>query len=151
MGKIKVILLVEDNENDAALALRAFRKNQISCQVVVAGDGGEALDYLFCTGAYSDRDPKEMPNLILLDLKLPEMDGLEVLRRLRADERTKFLPVVILTTSKEEEDIISSYELGCNSYIRKPVNFLEFAEVARQLGVYWMDLNETPPYPSFKK
>ncbi len=150
MTKSKIILLVEDSENDAALALRAFKKNQLSCEVVVAADGGEALDYLFCRGVYGDRDEKDMPNLILLDLKLPEMDGLEVLRHLRSSDRTKYLPVVILTTSKEEEDILNSYELGCNSYIRKPVNFLEFTEVARQLGVYWIELNEIPHYPTSK-
>jgi len=141
----KIILLVEDDPDDEALARRALKKNNIKNEVVVAHDGIEALDYLFGRGAYAGRDLNEMPQVILLDLKLPKMDGLEVLRQIRADERTQLLPVVILTTSKEEQDIINSYSLGANSYIRKPVDFIQFAEAVRQLGLYWLLLNETPP------
>jgi two-component system response regulator len=141
----KVVLLVEDNPDDVDLTLRAFKKNNLANEIVVAGDGVEALDYLFGTGAYAGRDLSDMPQLVLLDLKLPRVDGLEVLRRIRADERTRFLPVVILTTSKEQPDMVQSYNLGANSYIRKPVDFSEFSEAARQLGLYWLVLNETPP------
>jgi two-component system response regulator len=141
----KVVLLVEDNPDDVDLTLRAFKKNNLANEIVVAGDGVEALDYLFGTGAYAGRDLSDMPQLVLLDLKLPRVDGLEVLRRIRADERTRFLPVVILTTSKEQPDMLQSYNLGANSYIRKPVDFSEFTEAARQLGLYWLVLNETPP------
>src|SRR5215211_2714742 len=141
----KVILLVEDNPDDELLTLRALRKNNVLNKVVVARDGVEALDYLFGTGEYAARDTAVMPQLILLDLKLPKIDGLEVLRRLRADERTKLLPVVILTSSKEDEDRIESYRLGANSYIRKPVDFLQFIEAVRQLGLYWLVLNEAAP------
>jgi len=141
----KPILLVEDNPDDEALTLRAFRKNNIKNDVVVARDGAEALDYLFGTGAHAGRDPADMPQVVLLDLKLPKIDGMEVLRRIRADERTRVLPVVILTSSKEEQDLINGYRLGCNSYVRKPVNFDQFLDAARQLGLYWLLLNEPPP------
>jgi len=145
MNNDKIILLVEDNPDDEALTLRALKKNNIANEVVVARDGEEALDYLFATGAYQGRDTDVMPTVILLDLKLPRVDGLEVLRRLRSDERTKFLPVVILTSSDEEQDIIKSYNLGANSYVRKPVQFTRFSEAVRQLGLYWLLLNEPPP------
>jgi CheY-like chemotaxis protein len=147
----KIILLVEDDPDDEALAKRALKKNNIKNAVVVAHDGIEALDYLFGRGAYAGRDLNEMPQVILLDLKLPKMNGLEVLREIRADERTKLLPVVILTTSKEDQDIINSYSLGANSYIRKPVDFIQFAEAVRQLGLYWLLLNETPPFAKESK
>jgi two-component system response regulator len=140
----KVILLVEDNPDDEALTLRALKKNNIRNEVVVARDGVEALDFLFATGRYAGRDGGP-PAVVLLDLKLPKIDGLEVLRRLRADERTRFQPVVILTSSKQDQDVIDGYHLGCNSYVRKPVNFDEFVEAARQLGLYWLLLNEAPP------
>ncbi|MEH1831509.1 MAG: response regulator [Nostoc sp.] len=140
-----MILLVEDNPDDEALTLRALKKNNILNEVVVARDGVEALDYLFGRGVYADRDMSVMPNLILLDLKLPKMDGLEVLRHLRTDDRTRILPVVILTSSKEEQDLINGYSLGANSYVRKPVDFSQFSESVRQLGLYWFVLNESPP------
>ena len=140
-----MILLIEDNPDDEALTLRALKKNNILNEVVVARDGVEALDYLFGKGVYADRDMSVMPNLILLDLKLPKMDGLEVLRHLRTDDRTKILPVVILTSSKEEQDLINGYSLGANSYVRKPVDFSQFSEAVRQLGLYWFVLNESPP------
>lgn len=141
----KVILLVEDNPDDELLTLRAFKKNNIMNEVIVAHDGVEALDYLFNTGAYAGREPHGLPQVILLDLKLPKLDGLEVLRRLRADEYTQLLPVVILTSSKEEQDLLQSYRLGANSYVRKPVDFTQFIEAVRQLGLYWLVLNEMPP------
>ena len=140
-----MILLVEDNPDDEALTLRALKKNNILNEVVVARDGVEALDYLFGKGVYADRDMSVMPHLILLDLKLPKMDGLEVLRHLRTDDRTRILPVVILTSSKEEQDLINGYSLGANSYVRKPVDFSQFSESVRQLGLYWFVLNESPP------
>ncbi len=140
-----IILLVEDSPDDEALTLRAFRKNNIRNEIVVVHDGAEALDYLFATGAYAGRDPSTRPEVILLDIKLPKIDGLEVLRRLRADERTKLTPVVILTSSKEEQDLIKGYTLGANSYVRKPVDFTEFMEAVRQLGLYWLVLNEPAP------
>ncbi|MBN4002167.1 MAG: response regulator [Nostoc sp. DedQUE08] len=140
-----MILLVEDNPDDEALTLRALKKNNIMNEVVVARDGVEALDYLFGKGVYADRDMNVMPHIILLDLKLPKMDGLEVLRHLRTDDRTKILPVVILTSSKEEQDLINGYSLGANSYVRKPVDFSQFSEAVRQLGLYWFVLNESPP------
>lgn len=141
----KVILLVEDNPDDEALTLRALKKNGIANEVVVAHDGVEALDYLFGTGTYAGREANLRPQVVLLDLKLPKVDGLEVLRRTREDELTRRLPVVILTSSKEERDLIESYNLGANSYIRKPVDFNQFAEAIRQLGMYWLVLNEAPP------
>jgi two-component system, response regulator len=141
----KVILLVEDNPDDELLTLRALRKNNVLNKVVVAHDGVEALDYLFGTGGYSGRDTAIMPQLILLDLKLPKIDGLEVLKRLRADERTRLLPVVILTSSREEQDMLDGYGLGANSYVRKPVNFEQFVQAIEQLKLYWLILNEAPP------
>jgi CheY-like chemotaxis protein len=141
----KVILLVEDNPDDEALTLRALKKNNIQNEVVVARDGAEALDYLFGTGGHGGRDTSAVPSVTLLDLKLPKIDGLEVLKKIRADERTRFLPVVILTSSKEEQDLINGYKLGANSYIRKPVDFSQFIEAVRQLGLYWLLLNEAAP------
>jgi CheY-like chemotaxis protein len=141
----KMILLVEDNPDDEALAIRALKRHHISNEIVVAHDGVEALDYLFGTGLYAGRDLSIKPTVVLLDLKLPRIDGIEVLRRLREDERTKLLPVVVLTTSSEEQDMLDSYSLGCNSYIRKPVDFIQFSEAIRQLGMYWLLMNEPPP------
>ncbi len=139
------ILLVEDNQDDEALTLRALKKNNIVNDVVVARDGVEALDYLFGTGAHTGRDLAIMPQLVLLDLNLPRIGGLDVLRRLRADDRTKLLAVVVLTSSKEDEDLIRSYSLGANSYVRKPVDFAQFSEAVKMLGLYWLLLNEAPP------
>lgn len=139
-----VILLVDDNPDFVELAKRAIHKSNIANPLVVAEDGVEALDYLFCTGKWAGRDPAENPVLILLDLKLPRIDGLEVLRRIRADDRTKLIPVVILTTSSEQQDIISGYGLGANSYIRKPVDFNQLSEVLKQTGLYWLMINEPP-------
>ena len=141
----KIILLVEDNPDDEVLTLRAFKKNNIINEVVVARDGVEALEYLFCEGSYAERDTSVAPEIILLDLKLPKIDGLEVLKRIRADDRTKLIPVVILTSSREEQDIINGYGLGANSYIRKPVDFAQFTDAIRQMGMYWLVLNELPP------
>lgn len=144
----EVILLVEDNPDDVELTLRAFRKNNIANKVVVATDGVAALEYLFCRGPYADRDPQDCPKLVLLDLKLPKMDGLQVLGHVRADERTKLLPVVILTSSKEEQDMISGYKCGANSYVRKPVDFNKFVEAVHQIGLYWLLINESPAQDS---
>jgi len=141
----RVILLVEDDPKDEELTLRAFKKSNILNPVVVARDGVAALDYLFARGDHTNRDPAAMPQVIFLDLKLPKVDGLDVLKTLRADERTKLLPVVVLTSSNEEQDLIRSYSLGANSYVRKPVDFAQFLEAARQLGLYWLVLNETAP------
>ncbi len=141
----KAILLVEDNADDEALTLRALKKNNIKNEVVVAHDGAEALEYLFGTGKFAGRNTDFIPQVVLLDLKLPKVDGLEVLRRLRADQRTKLLPVVILTSSTEEQDRIKGYDLGANSYVRKPVDFSQFIDAVRQLGLYWLILNEAPP------
>jgi two-component system response regulator len=141
----KIILLVEDNPNDVTLTERALKKSHILNKLVVAKDGVEALDYLFGTGNWAGRDLDNIPQVILLDLKLPKIDGMEVLRRIRSNELTKLLPVVILTSSNEERDLINGYALGANSYIRKPVNFNQFAEAIRQLGLYWLILNEPPP------
>lgn len=142
--KSKSILLVEDNPDDVELTMRALAKSHVANSVDLAVDGVEALEYLSCTGKFAGRDPCVMPQVILLDLKMPRMDGLEVLRRIRADEKTRLLPVVILTTSSEERDRVESYKLGANSYIRKPVDFGQFAESVRQLGLYWLVLNEAP-------
>ncbi len=139
------ILLVEDNPDDVELTLRAFEENNITNDVVVARDGVEAMDYLFGSGEFADRDMSVMPVVILLDLKLPKVDGLEVLRRLRADDRTKLLPVVVLTNSREESDVVNGYKLGANSYVRKPVDIEQFNKAIRDLGIYWLLLNEPLP------
>lgn len=140
-----MILLVEDNPDDEALTLRALRKNNISNEVIVAHDGVEALDFLFGTGSFEGRDLNHAPELILLDLKLPKIDGLEVLQRIRTHDLTRLLPVVVLTTSVEEQDRLKSYDLGANSYVRKPVDFQQFIQAVGQLGLYWLILNERPP------
>jgi two-component system response regulator len=139
------ILLVEDNRNDEMLTIRALKARKIANEVVVVRDGEEALDYIFCRGQYADRDPREMPEVVLLDLKLPKVDGLEVLKEVRENERTKSLPVVVLTSSNEERDLVESYRLGANSYVRKPVDFSQFADAVSQLGLYWLVLNQAPP------
>jgi two-component system, response regulator len=143
--KTKTILLVEDNPDDRELTLHAFQHGHIGNEVALAADGVEALEYLFCEGRHAQRDRHHMPAVILLDLKLPRIDGLEVLRRIRDDARTRLLPVVILTSSKEDQDLINGYSLGANSYIRKPVDFDKFNEAIRQLGLYWLVINEAPP------
>ena len=140
-----IILLVEDRQDDVDLTLRAFKKSKIVNQVVVARDGEEALDYLFATGAHAGRDLGQMPDVVLLDLKLPKIGGHEVLRRIRADERTRRVPVVVLTSSNEDLDIVQSYDLGANSFVRKPVDFAQFIEATQQLGLYWLVLNQAPP------
>lgn len=141
----RLILLVEDNPDDEALALRALKRQSVSTEVAVARDGAEALDFLFATGAWASRDASVLPAVVLLDLKLPKVDGLEVLRRVRADQRTRFLPVVIMSSSDEAKDVVESYRLGANSYIRKPVDFALFSDAVRQLGAYWLLLNASPP------
>ena len=146
----KIILLVEDNPDDVTLTERALKKSHILNKLMVAKDGAEALDYIFGTGNFTGRDMNSMPEVVLLDLKLPKIDGLEVLKRIRSDKRTKLLPVVILTSSKEENDLINGYTLGANSYIRKPVNFNQFVEAIHQLGLYWLVLNESPPMDTRK-
>ncbi len=142
--KNKVILLAEDNQDDVTLTLRALKKSNILNDVVVARDGVEALDYLFASGKYEGRDTRLLPQVILLDLKMPRLDGFEVLQRIRADERTRLIPVIILTTSSEDRDRIAGYNLGANSYIRKPVDFNQFAYAVQQLGLYWLLINEPP-------
>jgi CheY-like chemotaxis protein len=142
MAEDPVILLVEDNVGDEELTLRALKKSNVANKVVVMRDGSAALDYLFAKGKYAARDPEEVPQVVLLDLKLPKLGGLDVLRAIRADERTKLLPVVILTSSKEDRDLATGYELGANSYIVKPVDFTQFADAVRQLGIYWLVLNQ---------
>ena len=144
LDETKVILLVEDNPDDEALTLRAFAKNNIGNRIVIARDGAEALDWLFKRGQHAERSEPE-PQIVLLDLKLPKVDGLEVLRQMRDDPRTKLMPVVILTSSKEESDVLRGYELRANSYIRKPVDFARFVEAVREIGMYWLVLNEPPP------
>ena len=143
----KIILLVEDNPSDIGLTRRALAKSHVANELVVAEDGQEALDYLFGTGAYIGRDVTQLPAVVLLDLKLPRVDGLEVLRRIRTETLTRRMPVVILTSSKEEQDLATSYDLGVNSYIRKPVDFVQFAQAIQTLGLYWLVLNEEPPKP----
>lgn len=141
----KIILLVEDNPDDELLTVHALKENNITNEIIIARDGVEALDYLFCTGKYATRDAMLLPQLILLDLKLPKLDGLQVLKRIREDVRTRHLPVVVLTSSKEDQDIVDSYNLGANSYVPKPVDFDEFTDAAKQLGMYWLILNRTIP------
>ena len=144
-SKKKIILLVEDNPDDIELTMHELKKNNVANDIMVVQDGADALDYLFCTGAYAQRDADLMPVLVLLDLKLPKIDGLDVLKRMRNDIRTRLIPVVVLTTSDEEHDVIQSYDRGANSYIRKPVDFTSFGEAIQQLKVYWLLLNEMPP------
>ena len=144
MDANKLILLVEDNADDEELTLRALKRNNIANDVFVARDGEEALDFLFGTGAHAGRDSNALPQITLLDLNLPRLDGLGVLRRIRADERTRLLPVVVLTSSNEDEDVINSYSLGANAYVRKPVDFAQFAEAVKTLGLFWLLLNENP-------
>jgi CheY-like chemotaxis protein len=146
-NETKKILLVEDNPDDQQLTLRALQRHNIANEVVIANDGVEALDYLLGTGTSTGHDPLELPALVLLDLKLPRVDGLEVLQRIRSEERTRLLPVVILTSSAEERDLITGYSLGANSYVRKPVDFERFAQAVHHLGLYWLLLNEPPPVP----
>jgi two-component system, response regulator len=140
-----LIVLVEDNPTDEALVLRAFKKYNLSAKIIVVRDGAEAVDFIFCQGAYKDRDPRDVPQLIFLDLKLPKLSGLEVLRQIRANEHTRLLPVIMLTSSKEEQDLIQSYRSGANSYIRKPIEYDQFLEAIRELSLYWLKLNERPP------
>ena len=143
----KSILLIEDDPDDETLIKRELRRNNVANRIAVVRDGAEALDYLFCTGSYADRDPDDLPTVVILDLKLPKIDGLEVLRQIRADKRTRILPVVVMTSSDAERDIAESYNRGANSYVRKPVNFDQFREAVRQLQLYWLVTNEPPPKP----
>jgi CheY-like chemotaxis protein len=145
MIRQKNILLVEDNPDDISLTLRALHRNHVANEVVITEDGVEALDYLYGTGSYEGRNINVQPALVLLDLKLPRIDGLEVLKRMRSDEHTRRIPVVVLTSSNEEMDILESYDLGANSYVRKPVDFQQFSDAVQQLGLYWLLLNEVPP------
>jgi len=145
MLKSDVILLVEDNPDDVELTRRALGRNGIINEMIVVDDGAEALDYLFCRGSYAERDCNEVPAIILLDLKLPKLGGLDVLKQIRENHATSLLPVVVLTSSREEQDILNSYKLGANSYVRKPVDFIQFTEAVKQLGLYWLLLNEKPP------
>ena len=144
------ILLVEDNAADEELAIHALRTNNLANQICVVRDGEEALDFLFCRGAHAHRDCEKPPRLVLLDLKLPKVDGLEVLRQLKSDPRTKAIPIVILTASREERDMVNGYQLGVNSYIQKPVDFGQFREIIKQLGLYWLVVNQAPPPNAFK-
>ncbi len=141
----QTILLVEDNPDDLELTRIAFEESRIANQLTVARDGQEALDYLFCQGKFADRDPADLPQMILLDLKLPKLDGHEVLQRIRADERTRYIPVVVMTTSREESDLFASYDLGANSFVQKPVDFVSFIDAVRQVGLYWLVLNVNAP------
>jgi two-component system response regulator len=136
---------VEDNPNEEALILRAFKKYNLSSQITVVRDGAEAIDFVFCQGVYKDRDPEDLPQLILLDINLPKLSGLDVLRRLRANERTRLLPIIMLTSSVEEQDLLESYRSGANSYVQKPIQYDQFLESIRQLGMYWLLVNEPPP------
>jgi len=145
LTRSRLILLVEDNPDDVLLTLRAFERSHVASEILVVGDGEKALDFLFATGPHAQRDATRIPEVVLLDLKLPKVDGLEVLRRLRADPRTRRLPVVILTSSNEQQDLVATYDLGANSFVRKPVDFEQFADAARQLGLYWLVVNEAPP------
>ena len=140
-----VILLVEDNPMDEALTLRALQKSNIKNEVVVARDGVQALDYLFARGEHAGRDAGDLPQVVLLDLKLPKLDGVEVLKQIRSNDTTRLLPVVVLTTSNEQQDLLDSYGAGCNGYVRKPVDFMQFADAVKQLGLFWLVVNETPP------
>ena len=140
-----MILLVEDNPADEALTLRAFKKINQSVQITVVRDGADAVDFIFCTGVYKDRDSRDLPQLILMDMNLPKLSGIEVLRRIRANVHTQLLPVIMLTSSREEQDLIESYRSGANSYVRKPIDYAEFLDAVRQLSLYWLILNESPP------
>jgi CheY-like chemotaxis protein len=144
MPKDQIILLVEDNPDDERLTLMGFKENHIANDIVVVRDGAEAIDFLMLTGPYADRDPRKVPQVIVLDLKLPKIDGIEVLRHIRTHESTKFIPVVILTSSKEEKDLVESYKLGVNAYVQKPIDFDEFTQAVKHLGMFWLLLNEVP-------
>ena len=145
MSRRRIILLVDDNADDVELTLLAFEQTKLVTDIIVAKDGEDALDYLFATGSHAGRDPERVPDLVLLDLNLPKIDGLDVLKRMRTDERTRLVPVVILTSSKEEQDVLRSYDLGANSFVQKPVDFAAFIDAAHHLGLYWLVLNESPP------